>query len=236
MASMKHSIHSVLGKLVGAVLVLAVMAALPTGWLYDLWAGTGTGQGQKPGEGVERLRRQEDVERFFLSRTPAAVPGGELAACPLACLRDVGQAGVHTRSRYGGRRSVYVSEYVTTDYPIPTWQRLSQGAIGGFYNRYYLMELGDNSWLCVYFDDYLALTGTDTYPTGYVRHTTTEERRMLDRMAEDIDVDPVYVLDMYRHGKVSWMLDAALRFGVLVVVIVLTTTIQKNWKGEKYAE
>ena len=42
------------------------------------------------------------------------------------------------------------------------------------------MELGDNSWLCVYFDDYLTLTGADTYPTGYVRDTTTEERRMLD--------------------------------------------------------
>ncbi len=230
---MKHSIHSVLSKLVGAVLVLAVMAALPTGWLYDLWAGTGTGQGQKPGEGVELLRRQEDVERFFLSRTPATVPGGELAACPLARLRDVGQEGVHTRSRYGGRRSVYVSEYVTADYPIPAWQRLPQGAIGGFYNRYYLMELGDNSWLCVYFDDYLALTGTDTYPTGYVRHTTTEERRMLDRMAEDIDVDPVYVLDMYRHGKVSWMLDAGLRLAVVLVVYVGVVAVREHCRKKK---
>lgn len=230
---MKHSIHSVFGKFVGAVLVLAVMAALPTGWLYDLWAGTGTGQGQRPGEGVEPLRRQEDVERFFLSRTPATVPGGELAACPLARLRDVGQEGVHTRSRYGGRRSVYVSEYVTADDPIPTWQRLSQGAIGGFYNRYYLMELGDNSWLCVYFDDYLALTGTDTYPTGYVRHTTTEERRMLDRMAEDIDVDPVYVLDMYRHGKVSWMLDAGLRLAVVLVVYVGVVAVREHCRKKK---
>ena len=223
---MKHSIHSVFGKFVGAVLVLAVMAALPTGWLYDLWAGTGTGQGQRPGEGVEPLRRQEDVERFFLSRTPATVPGGELAACPLARLRDVGQEGVHTSSRYGGRRSVYVSEYVTADDPIPTWQRLSQGAIGGFYNRYYLMELGDNSWLCVYFDDYLALTGTDTYPTGYVRYTTTEERRMLNRMAEDYDVDPVYVLDMYRHGKVNWMLDVVLRLAVCLVASVIVWGIK----------
>ena len=154
------------------------------------------------------------------------MPGGELADCPLARLRDVGQEGVHTRSRYGGRRSVYVSGYVTADDPIPTWQRLSQGAIGGFYNRCYLMELGDNSWLCVYFDDYLALTGTDAYPTGYVRHTTTEERRMLDRMSEDIDVDPVYVLDMYRHGKVSWMLDAALRFGVLMAAAVVSAAVR----------
>ena len=79
------------------------------------------------------------------------------------------------------------------------------------------MELGDNSWLCVYFDDYLTLTGTEVYPVGYVRYTTTEERRMLERMAEDYEVDTVYVLDMYRHGKVNWMPDLALRLAVLAV-------------------
>ncbi len=82
------------------------------------------------------------------------------------------------------------------------------------------MELGDNSWLCVYFDDYLALIGTDTYPTGYVRYTTTEERRMLKQMAEDYDVNPVYVLDMYRHGKVNWMVDIGLRLAVVLAAYV----------------
>ncbi len=185
---MKHWIHSVSRKLVGPVLVLTVMAALPTGWLYDLWAGMGTERGQEPGAGVELIRRQEDIEAFFLSQAPVTVPGGELTACPLARLRDVGQEGVHARSRHRVRRSVYVSEYVTADYPIPTWQRLLRGAIGGFYNRYYLMELGGNSWLCVYFDDYLTLTGTEEYPVGYVRYTTTEERRMLNQMADPCDL------------------------------------------------
>ena len=230
---MKHWIHSISCKLVGAVLVLAVMAALPTGWLYDLWTGTGTEQGQEPGAGVELIRRQEDIEAFSLSQAPATVPGGELRACPLARLRDVGQEGVHARSRYGVRRSVYVSEYVTADYPIPTWQRLLQGAIGGFYNRYYLMELGDNSWLCVYFDDYLTLTGTDTYPTGYARYTTTEERRMLKQMAEDYDVDPVYVLDMYRHGKVNWMVDIGLRLAVVLAVYLVVATATAHFKCRK---
>ena len=215
------------------VLVLAVMAALPTGWLYDLWAGTGTEQGQEPDAGVELIRRQEDIEAFFLSQAPVTVPGGELRACPLARLRDVGQEGVHARSRHGVRRSVYVSEYVTADYPFPTWQRLLQGAIGGFYNRYYLMELGDNSWLCVYFDDYLTLTGTDTYPTGYARYTTTEERRMLKQMAEDYDVDPVYVLDMYRHGKVNWMVDIGLRLAVVLAVYLVVATATAHFKCRK---
>ena len=213
---MKQSVHT-FRWIVGAALALLVVLALPTGWLYDLWAGTGTEQGQQPGGDVQQLQR--------------------LTACPLARLRDVGQEGTHYHHNGGVKRSVYVSEYITADYPLPAWEyALQRVAAGGFYNRYYLMELGDNSWLCVYFDDYLTLTGTDAYSTGYVRYTTTEERRMLNRMAEDYDVDPVYVLDMYRHGKVNWMLDLGLRFGVLVVVIVLTTTVQKNWKGEKNAE
>nr|WP_325258779.1 hypothetical protein [uncultured Oscillibacter sp.] len=49
---MKHWVHSVSRKLVSAVLVLAVMAALPTGWVCYLWAGTGSEQGQTPGAGV----------------------------------------------------------------------------------------------------------------------------------------------------------------------------------------
>ena len=217
----KHSLHTMIRNIVCAALALLVVLALPTGWLYDLWAGTGTEQGQESGAGVELIRRQEDIEAFFLSQAPVTVPGGELRACLLARLRDVGQEGTHYHHNGGTKRSVYVSEYITADYPLSAWEyALQRVAAGGFYNRYYLMELGDNSWLCVYFDDYLALIGTDTYPTGYVRYTTTEERRMLKQMAEDYDVDPVYVLDMYRHGKVNWMVDIGLRLAVVLAAYV----------------
>ena len=99
--------------------------------------------------------------------------------------------------------------------------------MGGYYTRYYLAELEDGSWLCVYFDNYLVLTGADNYPTGYVRYTTTEERRMLKQMAKDYDVDPVYILDMYRHGKVSWMLDVLVRIAVCVAAAVIVWGIKK---------
>ena len=202
-----------------AALTLLVLLAAPTGWLYDLWAGTGTEQGQWPSEDVRRLQRQEEIETFFLSSTSATISDGELMACPLARLRDVSQEGEHHRSHR--KSSVYISEYIFADYPLSLWERMLQGFIGGgSYNRYYLMELGDNSWLCVYFDDYLALTGTDAYPAGYIRYTTTEERRMLKQMAEDYDVDPVYVLDMYRHGKVNWMVDIGLRLAVVLAAYV----------------
>ena len=233
----KRSIHTTFRNILCAALAVLVVLALPTGWLYDLWAGTGLEQGQQPGEGVEQIRVQEDVENAFLAKIPATVNGGDLAPCPLARLRDAGQEGTHDHHNGGTKRSVYVSEYITADFPLPTWEyALQRIAAGGFYNRYYLMELGDNSWLCVYFDDYLTLTGTDTYPTGYVRYTTTEERRMLKRMAEDYDVDPVYVLDMYRHGKVNWMLDLGLRLAVVLVVYVGMVTVRGRWKKGRDAD
>ena len=230
---MKQSVHT-FRWIVGAALALLVVLALPTGWLYDLRAGTGAEQEQRPGEDVQHLQRREEVETCFLNGTPATVDGGELAACPLARLRDVGQEGTHYHHNGGAKWSVYVSEYITTDYPLPAWEyALQRVAAGGFYNRYYLMELGDNSWLCVYFDDYLTLTETDAYPTGYVRYTTTEERRMLNRMAGDYDVNPVYVLDMYRHGKVSWMLDAGLRLAVVLVVYVAMVAVREHCRKKK---
>ena len=221
------SLAAVLRNTICAALVLLVLLAAPTGWLYDLRAGEGTGQGQRPGPDVQRLRRQADIETCFLNSTPATVDGGELAACPLARLRDVGQAGVHTHHNSGVKRSVSVSEYIYADYPLPPFQRFVQGLVGGYYNRYYLAELEDGSWLCVYFDDYLTWTGADTYPTGYVRYTTTEERRMLNRMTGDYEVDPVYVLDMYQHGKVNWMLDVLLRLAVCVAAAVIVWGIKK---------
>lgn len=221
------SLLPILRNTICAALVLLVLLAAPTGWLYDLRAGEGTGQGQWPGPDVQRLRRQEDIETCFLNSTPATVDGGELAACPLARLRDVGQAGVHTHHNSGVKRSVSVSEYIYADYPLPPLQRFVQGFAGGYYNRYYLAELADGSWLCVYFDDYLAWTGADTFPTGYVRYTTTEERQMLNRMAGDYEVDPVYVLDMYQHGKVNWMLDVLLRLAVCVAAAVIVWGIKK---------
>ena len=221
------SLLIILRNVVCTILALLVLLSAPTGWLYDLWAGEGTGQGQRPGADVQRLLRQEDIETCFLSSTPATVDGGNLVACPLTRLRDAGQAGVHTHNNSSVKRAVSVSEYIYADYPLPPLQRFVQGFVGGYYNRYYLAELEDGSWLCVYFDDYLAWTGADNYPTGYVRYTTTEERRMLNQMAEDYDVESVYVLDMYRHGKASWMMDVLLRVAVCAVAAVSVWIVKK---------
>ena len=229
----QRTIPTILRNIVCAALALWMMLAAPTGWLYDLWAGTGTEQGQRPGEGVQQLQHQEDVEAFFWAGTPATITGGELVACPLARLRDAEQEGTHYHRSYGAKRAAYVSEYIFANYPLSPWQRTLQGLVGGFYNRYYLTELEDGSWLCVYFDDYLTLTGGDEYPTGYLRYTTTEERRVLNQMQSDYDLDPVYVLDMYRHGKVSWMLDVLLRLAVLAVVGIGAATVRSVWKKRK---
>ena len=48
---------------------------------------------------------------------------------------------------------------------------------------------------------------------------------MLHQVAEEYEVDPVYVLDMYRHGKVSWMLDLVIRAGVGLLLLVAGSAI-----------
>ena len=111
----KHSACTTFRNVICAALAFLMVMAFPTGWLYDLWAGSGTEQGQRPGGGVEQLQRREDIEPAFLAKIPATVSGGELAACPLARLRDVGQEGTHYHHNGGAKRSVYVSEYITAD-------------------------------------------------------------------------------------------------------------------------
>ena len=76
----KHSLHSVLRNIVCAALALLVVLALPTGWLYDLWAGTGAEQGQQPSGDVQQLQRQEEIETCFLSNTPVTVTA--VSWCP----------------------------------------------------------------------------------------------------------------------------------------------------------
>lgn len=89
------SLFTIFRNIICITLALLVLLSVPTGWLYDLWAGEGTEQGQWPGVDVQRLRQQEDIETCFLSNTPVTVNDNELVACPLARLRDSEQAGVH---------------------------------------------------------------------------------------------------------------------------------------------
>lgn len=214
----------ILKNTVCIVLALWVFFAAPTGWIYDLWAGTGTEQGQRPEDTVVRLRGQEEILDFFLTQTPATVTGEGLVACPLARLRDTDQAGQHYAS--GGRTRFWIDEY-TAD---PAMRSL----LKSWYNGYYLQRLDDGSYLCVYFDDYLATAralGRDAeMPVGYLRYTTTEERRMLNRMTEEYDVDPVYVLDLYRYGKAGWVADMALRLAVLIAALGADALLQTLWE------
>ncbi|NDO46241.1 hypothetical protein [Clostridium sp. MD294] len=216
------------------IVAIFIMLTLPTGWLYDLKAGTGTEQGQKTTQNVQQIYTQQDISYFFDTNTPVTITGNDLVACPLARLRDVEQKGIHYQRVRHTTRTVYISEYITTHYPMKYWEKILQNIIaGGTYNRYYLIQLSDNYWLCVYFDDYLALIKSKHYPTGYIRHTTTTERTMLNKMAQHYNVDTVYILDMYRYGKVNSVFDIILRFIVLVVVLVIIITIQDLFKKQK---
>ena len=223
----KYSPLSILKIVCGVAFAFWLMMGAPTGWIYDLGVGTGTEQGQMPDQSVSVVHTQDDVEDFFFQTTPATVPKENLIRCPLLRLRDTNEAGAHThRTRGGGHRTIFIDEYIPVAYPIgPVRNFRLHTLASGYYNRYYLAPLEDGTYVCVYFDDYLMLRPGEELPTGYIRDTTTEEKIMLRQIAEDYEVDPVYVLDMYRHGKVNQILDLAIRAGVGLLLLLVGSAI-----------
>ena len=71
------------------------------------------------------------------------------------------------------------------------------------------------------------MAGCTICGAGRERNRGSGPARMLNQMAEDYDADSVYVLDMYRHGKVSWMLDVLLRLAVCVAAAVIVWGIKR---------
>lgn len=222
----KFSFRSIITTILGVLFLLwMVMGAFPTGWLYDLGVGTGTAQGQRPNSDVQVIKKQDDVKVFLSETIPATVVGEQIVPCPLMRLRDTGEAGEHKSWNRISRtkRSVVVTEYRKLSYPISFVQRLIMLLVtSSSYNQYYLVQLEDGSYICAFFDDYHMLKKMMQQklelPTGYVRYSTGQEQQMLLSMAEDYEVNPSYVLDMYRDGKGPWILDKGLR---LVLALLL---------------
>ena len=155
---------------------------------------------------MRTIESKEDARELFFEEdpVPTTVTGATFVRCPLMRLRDSAEEGIHTGWNHISRtkRSVEIDEYYKLDYPITPFQRvITFFSAEASYNPYYLVQLEDNSYLCVFFDDYLMLQrvlgGEVELPTGYVRGSTGEEYSMLYKMAEDYNVDPTLVLDMY---------------------------------------
>ena len=221
----KYSLQSILKIALGIVFGVWLMMCAPTGWIYDLWVGAGTGQGQMPDPSVSVVHTQADVEDSYFQNTPITTSKEGLIEAPLLRLRDTEYAGEHTSRRNGVRRSVTISGYIPTADLTSVRGFLLDFLASGFYNRYYLAPLEDGSYVCVYFDDYLMFHPGEELPVGYVRYTTTDERIMLQGIEDSYEINPVYVLHMYRYGKVSWMLDLAVRAGVGLLLLVVGSAI-----------
>lgn len=218
----------------GALLLLAlwvIMGSFPTSWIFDLWAGTGTGQGQRPDEHVLTLAGREQMEASFLQQAAVTVPGGTFVKCPLMGIRDPDMAGEYRASR--GRRG-HIPQYIhLSGFPAPLRPILQHMLLNGFYNTYYLTRLEDGTYACVFFDDYILmplLNGLDL-PAGQVRYASTEEKTMLRQMAEEYDVDVAYVVDLYNYEKVSWIGNLILRIFLLFVVLLVEQLIEGQLKG-----
>ncbi len=223
-------IHKQILYILEGIFILLLRISVPSGWLYDLGLKTGTEQGQKPDQSVQIIHTQNEVEDFHFKNTPATILKNNLIQCPLGRLRDPGYAGEHTNSR---KITHEISEYTFFTYPLKYTDKISHWLINAYYNSYYLAPLEDGTYVCVYFDDYLMLCPGEKLHTGYVRYATTEEKRMLHTMKKDYEVNPVYVLDMYRHGKVSWVLDSMIRFILVIFIIIFIQSLFKKSKKEE---
>lgn len=214
-----------------------VMGSFPTGWIYDLWAGAGAKTGQKPDSSVAVLTRQEEVEAFFLDGAPVTAVSGTFITCPLMRLRDLREEGIHNTNRETGNQRIMVTEYLHFNHPMTAVQRLTKPLLfSASYNSYRLVPLSDGTYLCTFFDDYLLIgKGKNKeikLPAGRIRYTTNEEAKMLKTMSEDYEVNSVYILDLYNHKKISWILDKVLRLLAAFAVTFLYLYITEKIRGK----
>lgn len=219
----------------GVLLLLAlwiVMGSFPTSWIFDLWAGTGTGQGQRPNEQVVSITEQEQLEDLFLQHAPVTISSDTLVKCPLMGVRDPNMAGEYRGRR--GRRGRIPQYFPLSGFPAPVGVLFRHFLLNGFYNTYYLAELEDGTYACVFFDDYILMARpfqeTLALPAGQVRYGSTEEKTMLHQMAEDYDVDVAYVVDMYNYEKVSWIGNFILRIVLLFMLFLVEQSIEGQIK------
>ena len=216
-----------------------VMGGFPTGLLYDLTVGTGTEQGQWPDESVAVVESREEIETYLKEEKPVTVIGDTFVPCPLLRLRDRSEVGEHYTD-VATKYTTTTEEYQFLPFPLtPLHKALHLLNGSASYNIYYLIKLQDGSYLCIYFDDYLMLQTLFReklqLPTGYIRYSNSYERVMLSSMyyEEGFDVNDLFVLDMYRSGKVNWVADKLLRFG-LASVFAVGFLCLKDWMKKKW--
>ncbi len=222
----------------GIYLTWMVMGGLPTGWLYDLGVGTGTEQGQWPDENVAIVERQEELEPYLKENVPVTVVGNNLILCPLMRLRDSDEQGEHYTD-ITTKYTTMTEEYESFSFPVTFLRKaINMLTYCASYNSYYLIQIQDGSYLCVYFDDYLMLQRLFRdelhFSTGRIRYSTNYERVMLSGMyyKEGCCVNDLFVLDMYRHEKVNWVVDKLLRCAAAMIPVIIGFYV-KDWIEKK---
>jgi len=222
----RNRIHNLAVIAAASLCFIVLTCIVPTGWIYDIGVGQGTEQGQWAVGDIRKIQTAGDTKEAYRQNMLLTITGDTFVACPMLRIRSQELVGTHYVRRRSARRQYRVDEYWTMAYPVPLWHDILSFCIaGGMYNRYYLHKLEDNSFLCVYFDDYLMikrfLFGNSAFPVGYVRRTSAKEQGMLRKMQPYYNVDILYVLDMYKYGKQPGWLDMLLRlaFGFAVMIV-----------------
>lgn len=231
--TVKRSIFKVVLWAIGIVFVIwMVLGSFPTGWIYDLAAGTGTAPGAKPDATVAQLTGLSLLDNQNNWRdTPFTVTSDTFVFCPLAKLRDPDEQGIHRTGRRAGNKTVNVKMYAHLRTPMTFSTKLfySMG-MSASYNNYYLVQLADGNYICAFFDNYHILGNWGgrelQLPSGTIRYADTDEKKMLNLVSKDYSVSTEYVLDLYNHDKSSWMLDKLLRIVLALVAIGLVLSLK----------
>lgn len=218
------------------ILSILVVLALPTGWVYDLGLKSGIEQGQRPSNEVQTLQTAGDIFTFIQANQPATVSPEGLIPCPLARLRD---KELSKPTYTTGRRvkTEGLEEYQTLSQDPGVLEQLWELCWSGTYNHgYYLKPLEDGTYLCIYLDDCAFLFGEpEQLYTGILRSVDApEEARMLYAMKEEgYDVNTYFILDMYRHGKVTRFTEIPMRGGIWFAGLFITAYIYVSIKDRK---
>lgn len=95
---------SILKIACGIVFRVQLMICAPIGWIYDLWVGMGTGQGQTPDQTVSMIHTQADAADSHMKNIPVTTFQECLIACSLLCLQNISYTGEQSYKKNDGTR------------------------------------------------------------------------------------------------------------------------------------
>lgn len=203
-----------------------LLGAFPAGWIYALLPDGGT-ECAIPTPTV--ITSQAQLEEFHAgngSNLPIQLTGTQFIQCPLMGVQDPDLS--KDRRVLGGYRWSIPGAISLEGVPAPIQAFLRLFLLDGFYTPYYLLELQDGSYVCVFPDGrILNRPPQEVELIAYVRRAgSAAEADMLARMSEEYAVNTSLIADMTIYAEhPPWTSVLILRLVSLAVFLVLASIL-----------